>query len=108
MLLVRSIEWTVIEADTYDTVLEQADLILRYLLGAHLLCSFFGRDCDCLLGSSFFKPPEGSTWGVCSPTCNLRNWLLSAHLWSTLRNTWIIAILHRLGDARARDGVLRT
>lgn len=34
MLLVRSIEWTVVEADTYDTALEQANVILRYLLGA--------------------------------------------------------------------------
>ncbi|KAH9976532.1 nuclear pore protein 84/107 [Russula compacta] len=32
MLLVRSIEWTVVEVDTYDTALEQANVILRYLL----------------------------------------------------------------------------
>ncbi|KAH9989542.1 107-domain-containing protein [Russula vinacea] len=32
ILLVRSIEWTVVEADTYDTALEQANVILRYLL----------------------------------------------------------------------------
>jgi nuclear pore complex protein Nup107 len=42
ILLVRSIEWTVVEVDTYDTALEQANVILRYLLGAYacyiLLC----------------------------------------------------------------------
>jgi nuclear pore complex protein Nup107 len=32
ILLVRSIEWTVVEEDTYDTALEQANVILRYLL----------------------------------------------------------------------------
>ncbi|KAH9971849.1 nuclear pore protein 84/107 [Lactifluus volemus] len=32
MLLVRSIEWTVVEAETSDTALEQANVILRYLL----------------------------------------------------------------------------
>ncbi|KAN0138564.1 Nuclear pore protein 84/107 [Lactarius tabidus] len=32
MLLVRSIEWTVVESETYDTALEQANVILRYLL----------------------------------------------------------------------------
>jgi len=42
ILLVRSIEWTVVETDTYDTALEQANVILRHLLGAHLLsCLFF-------------------------------------------------------------------
>jgi nuclear pore complex protein Nup107 len=61
MLLVRSIEWTVVEADTYDTALEQANVILRYLLGARLLLFFFfGGGCDCLLGSSVFKLVEGS------------------------------------------------
>ena len=39
-LLVRSIEWTVVEADSYDTALEQANVILRYLLGARLLRFF--------------------------------------------------------------------
>jgi nuclear pore complex protein Nup107 len=37
ILLVRSIEWTVVEEDTYDTALEQANVILRYLLCAYLL-----------------------------------------------------------------------
>jgi len=32
ILLVRSIEWTVVEPETYDTALEQANVILRYLL----------------------------------------------------------------------------
>ena len=41
MLLVRSIEWTVVEADTYDTALEQANVILRYLLGARSLRFLF-------------------------------------------------------------------
>jgi nuclear pore complex protein Nup107 len=42
MLLVRSIEWTVVEVETYDTALEQANVILRYLLGTHLPPLFFG------------------------------------------------------------------
>lgn len=32
ILLVRSIEWTVVEEDSYDTALKQANVILRYLL----------------------------------------------------------------------------
>jgi nuclear pore complex protein Nup107 len=35
MLLVRSIEWTVVDAETSDTALEQANVILRYLLGTY-------------------------------------------------------------------------
>jgi Nuclear pore protein 84 / 107 len=35
MLLVRSIEWMVVEVETYDTALEQANVILRYLLRMH-------------------------------------------------------------------------
>jgi nuclear pore complex protein Nup107 len=46
ILLVRSIEWTVVEADTYDTALEQANVILRYLLGTHSL--------SCLASSHVF------------------------------------------------------
>ena len=65
MLLARSVEWTVAEAGTYDTALEQADVILRYLLGARLL-RFSGGVCDCLLASSVFKLVEGSTWRVFS------------------------------------------
>jgi hypothetical protein len=38
MLLVGPIEWTsVVEADTYDTALEHASVILRNLLGTRLL-----------------------------------------------------------------------
>jgi len=40
ILLLRSIKWTIVKADTYDTVLEQASVILRYLLGAHNGCLF--------------------------------------------------------------------
>ncbi|KAI0749092.1 hypothetical protein C8Q74DRAFT_1374190 [Fomes fomentarius] len=36
-LLVRSIEWTTFVESTYDTALEQADVILRYLLGDGVL-----------------------------------------------------------------------
>ena len=32
-LLVRSIEWTTFFESTYDTALEQANVILRYFLG---------------------------------------------------------------------------
>lgn len=50
ILLVRSIEWTVVEEDTYDTALEQANVILRYLLCVYLLSCppslavFYGAD----------------------------------------------------------------
>jgi nuclear pore complex protein Nup107 len=33
LLLLRSIEWTVFDASTYDTALEQANVIFRYFLG---------------------------------------------------------------------------
>ena len=98
MLLVRSIEWTVIEADTYDTALEQANVILRYLLGARACCVFsFRWLCDCLLASSLFKLAEGSMWRVCSSTCYLQNWLPSTRLRGARRNTWIIANSSSLG-----------
>lgn len=38
VLLLRSIEWTTFFETTYDTALEQANVILRYFLGA---CSPF-------------------------------------------------------------------
>ena len=43
MLLVRSIEWTVVESQMYDTALEQANVILRYLLGTRIFPSSFRR-----------------------------------------------------------------
>jgi nuclear pore complex protein Nup107 len=52
MLLVRSIEWTVVEVETYDTALEQANVILRYLLGAYspsLSQLFFALACSFVL-----------------------------------------------------------
>ena len=36
-LLMRSLEWTTFFETTYDTALEQANVILRYFLGAFLL-----------------------------------------------------------------------
>jgi nuclear pore complex protein Nup107 len=33
LLLLRSIEWTTFLEETYDTALEQANVILRYFLG---------------------------------------------------------------------------
>ena len=43
MLLVRSIEWTVVESETYDTALEQTNVILKYVLGARISPSSFRR-----------------------------------------------------------------
>jgi len=34
LLLLRSIEWTTFSVATYDTALEQANIILRYFLGS--------------------------------------------------------------------------
>ena len=65
ILLVRSIEWTVVEEDTYDTALEQANVILRYLLCAYLLsclsspAAFYGTDI-CLRCVSSRKSQCGS------------------------------------------------
>lgn len=39
LFLLRSIEWTVFLDTTYDTALEQANVILRYFLGAFFLSS---------------------------------------------------------------------
>ena len=36
LLLLRSIEWTTFMESTYTTALEQANIILRYFLGAPL------------------------------------------------------------------------
>ena len=93
ILLVRSIEWTVVEADTYDTALEQANVILRYLLGAYCLVLCF----TVLTLSALCKPAEGSMWRVCSSTCSRRNWRLSARPKSARRNIWIIATSLLLG-----------
>ena len=38
-LLLRSIEWTTFLETTYDTALEQANVILRYFLGAFVTAS---------------------------------------------------------------------
>ena len=43
MRLVRSIEWTVVESKTYDTALEQKNVILKYVLGARISPSSFHR-----------------------------------------------------------------
>lgn len=36
MLLLRSIEWTTFAPETFETALEQANVILRYFLGEYL------------------------------------------------------------------------
>ena len=93
ILLVRSIEWTVVEADTYDTALEQANVILRHLLGAHLSRSVFhGTDM-----STSCQLAEGSMWRVCSLICSRQNWRLSLRPRSARRNIWIIASSLLLG-----------
>ena len=43
ILLVRSIEGTVVESEMYDTALEQANVILRYRLGTRIFSSSFCR-----------------------------------------------------------------
>ena len=43
MRLVRSIEWTVVESKTYDTALEQMNVILKYVLRARISPSSFRR-----------------------------------------------------------------
>lgn len=43
-LLLRSIEWTTFLEGTYDTALEQANVILRYFLGTLLLPFIYARD----------------------------------------------------------------
>ena len=48
-LLVRSIEWTVLMEATYDTALEQANVILRYLLGTPLPLPFYSARCSRVL-----------------------------------------------------------
>ena len=48
-LLVRSIEWTVLMEATYETALEQANVILRYLLGAPLPLPFCSARCSRVL-----------------------------------------------------------
>ena len=80
-LLVRSIEWTVVEADIHDTAPGQANVILRPVS----------------------KVAEGSAWHLCSSTCYVRNLLLSARLCAAEHLEYPQFFL--LGDARARDGV---
>jgi Nuclear pore protein 84 / 107 len=96
ILLVRSIEWTVVEADTYDTALEQANVILRYLLGAHLLYCLV-LCFTVLILSALCQLAEGSMWRVCSLTCSRQNWRLSVRPKSARRNIWIIASSLLLG-----------
>lgn len=63
---------TVVEADMHDTVLDQANVILRYLLGAHLLSClasprvvFYSIDisvlCKLAEGLMFLDIPPGKT-----------------------------------------------
>jgi hypothetical protein len=107
ILLVRSIEWTVIGLDTYDMALEQVSVILRYLLGARLLLFFFfGGICDCIL--AFFDARGRTNVALCSSTCYLWNWLLSARLRRSRQSAWIIAHSLLFGDTRAHDRVLGT
>ena len=89
MLLVRSIEWTVVEGETYDTALEQANVILRYLLGAWILpylpshVVYTQSCCEQLAG--------GWTWHACSWICFPLNSRRSAYLRSARQSIWITA-----------------
>lgn len=51
LLLVRSIEWTTFMDSTYDTALEQANVILRYFLGA-FVCRNYQKRCSLSLTAS--------------------------------------------------------
>ena len=82
VLLLLSIKWTVFVSETYNTVLEQANMILRYMLGMRTFSSSFCRTwanarlcCEQLAG--------GLTWHACSWICYLLNWQGLAHLRST-------------------------
>jgi nuclear pore complex protein Nup107 len=78
MLLVRSIEWTVVEGETYDTALEQANVILRYLLGARISLHLSLHVANAQ--SCWEQRVGGSTWRACSWICFPLNWRRSAHL----------------------------
>lgn len=70
MLLVRSIEWTVVESETYDTALEQANVILRYLLGTwiHLIFRHTWRMLSRVWGNSTREGRRGAlALGFASP-----------------------------------------
>jgi Nuclear pore protein 84 / 107 len=94
MLLVRSIEWTVVEVETYDTALEQANVILRYLLGTHSPPLFF-------LARLFIRVVQlagRSMWRDCSSTCSRQNWHRLASPGSAQRN--ILVIVSSLSHGR--------
>jgi hypothetical protein len=90
MLLVRSIEWTVVESETYDTALEQANVILRYLLGARILPYLPSRVANAQTRRE--QLAGGSTWRACSWICFPLNWRRSAHLRSARQSIWITVI----------------
>jgi hypothetical protein len=69
---------TVVEADMHDTVLDQANVILRYLLGAHLLSClasprvvFYSIDisvlCKLAEGLMFLDIPPGKPVAIGTP-----------------------------------------
>jgi hypothetical protein len=99
ILLVRSIEWMVVETDTYDTAvtaLEQTNVILRHLFGAYLLSLLL----QCLTalifvlacGSGTFAPQHVPT-------------RTGSHQYTRRAHGRISPVLYYLGNARARDGV---
>ena len=109
LLLVRSIEWTVVEADTYDTALEQANVILRYLLGAHpSRCAFTARAvhltylCFYFIFGSSWKGQRGAHAPRHAPAGIGSYWDARG---ARGRIHGLSPVLHCLGDARASDGV---
>ena len=107
MLLVLSIKWTVFASETYDTALEQANVILRYMLGTRTFSSSFRPTwanarlcCEQLAG--------GSTWRAYSWICCHLNWQGSAHLRSVRPVSGLPPVLSHVGDARAGGRVSGT
>ena len=90
MLLVRSIEWTVVESETYDTALEQANVILRYLLGARILPYLPSPVANAQTCRE--QLAGGSTWRACSWICFRLNWRRLAYLRSARQSIWITVI----------------
>ena len=106
ILLVRSIEWTVVEEDTYDTALEQANVILRHLLCAHLLsfAMFYraGADvCFCVAFSS--RKSQRGTFAPRHAPARIGSYWYARR--ARGRIFGLPPVLYCLGNTRARDGV---
>ena len=73
ILLLRSIEWTTFLESTYDTALEQANVILRYFLGAYRrFASFSLTDSSIAHGCGIWVPQAAG-----GSSCRRRYWTCS-------------------------------